>query len=129
MLLSLRRAAALALALVSSGCPGNRPDKAEAAAVSRAVRTLREADNEKKPELLAALRSAACTSEDVCAVRSACLAAYELHVQTLARLRDAVTGSADAGALDALKSDLARARDLTGTCTDAEGEMIRRYKL
>jgi hypothetical protein len=126
---SVIQAGALALGLVSSGCPGNRPDKSEAAAVSRAVRALREADNEKKPELLAALRSAPCTGADVCAVRSACLAAYELHVQTLSRMRDAVTGSADAGALDALKSDLGRARDLAGTCTDAEGEMIRRYKL
>ena len=96
--------------------------------MSRAVRALRDADNEQKRELLGALRATPCTSSDVCAVRSPCLAAYELHVEPLARLRDAV---ADAGAatLDGLKSDLGKARDLASTCTDAEGELIRRYKL
>jgi hypothetical protein len=127
--LSVIRAGALTLALLASGCPGSPAEKPEAAAVSRAVRALRDADNAKKSELLGALRATACNSEDVCAVRSACLAAYELHVDTLARLKGAVTGEADAGALDGLKHDLERARELAAACTDAEGEMIRRYKL
>jgi hypothetical protein len=126
---SVIQAGALALGILASACPGSSSDKAEAAAVSHAVRALRAADNEKKRELLAALRATACNREDVCAVRSACLAAYELHVETLARLQGAVTGTPEAGAFDALKNDLGRARDLAGTCTDAEGEMIRRYKL
>jgi hypothetical protein len=127
--LSVIRAGVLALGLLSSACPGRPAEKSEAAAVSRAVRALREADNEKKRELLGALRAATCNTEDVCAVRSTCLAAYELHVETLARLQGAVTGATDGGSLDALKSDLGRARDLASACADAEGEMIRRYRL
>jgi len=98
--------------------------------VSRAVTSLREADNEKKADLLAVLRRTACATEDVCAVRSACLAAYELHVETLARVGAVLAPDAgDTTALDAVKRDLGRAHDLASKCTDAQGELIRRYKL
>ena len=101
--------------------------------MSRAVTALREADNEKKRDLLGELRATECSAQDVCGVRSACLAAYELHVETLARVRDAAlgqaAGAANAASLEGLKRDLTRARDLGERCTDAQGEMIRRYKL
>jgi hypothetical protein len=64
-------------------------------------------------------------------VRSACLAGYELLVGTLARVED-IASRPDAGSgalLDGLKRDLGRASDLTAKCTDAQGEMVRRYKL
>ncbi|HVR19842.1 MAG TPA: hypothetical protein VMS65_09100 [Polyangiaceae bacterium] len=130
MPLATRRVGALALALFASACPSASSEKAEADAVSRAVTSLREADNEKKAELLAALRRTACATEDICAVRSACLAAYELHVETLARVGVVLAVDAgDTSALDAVKRDLGRAHELASKCTDAQGELMRRYKL
>jgi len=125
-----QRAFALGFALLASACPSESSEKSEAATVSRSVTAVREADNEKKPALLKMLRDTACSSEDICAVRSACLAAYGLHVETLERASEAVRSDAgDAASLDALKNDLARARDLASKCTDLQGELIRRYKL
>jgi len=101
--------------------------------VSRAVTALRDADNEKKRELLAVLRDASCSKPDICAVRSQCLAAYELHVEVLTRLGGVVAnvgaGAGNPGDLDAMKRDLARSRELATACTDAQGEMMRKYKL
>jgi hypothetical protein len=101
--------------------------------VSRAVNSLREADNEKKRDFLAALRETPCTAADICAVRSQCLAAYELHVDVLARTNGALGKAdvepADIGAIEQMKKDLARSRDQSVACTAAQGEMIRRYKL
>jgi hypothetical protein len=122
---------ALALGLLLVGCPDGSRDKSEAAAVSRAVTSLRDADNEKKRGHLASLRATECSAADVCAVRSTCLAGYEVLVETLERVRE-VAANADAGsgtAVDGLKRDLARAAELTTKCTDTQGEMIRRYKL
>lgn len=130
-LLRLGSGGALALGLLLAGCSGGSRDKSEAAAVSRAVNLVRDADNDDKPKLLDSLRATACSAADVCAVRSTCLAGYELMVGTLARVGD-VASRPDAGSgalLDGLKRDLARASDLTAKCTDAQGEMIRRYKL
>lgn len=99
--------------------------------MSRAVTGLRDADNAQKRELLAALRATPCETADVCAVRSACLAAYELHVDSLTHLADVAKrdAAADAAALDAVKAELERARELASKCTDLQGEMVRRYKL
>ena len=133
MLRAFTRTFALSLALLLNGCPGSSAEKSEADAVSRAVTSLRDADNEKKRELLAVLRDTPCSFEDVCAVRSACLAAYELHVTTLAQmnsvtwLADAQNGAADA--VDRMKRDLSRARELASKCTDLQGELIRRHRL
>jgi hypothetical protein len=130
-LLRLGSGGALALGLLLIGCPDGSRGKSEAEAVSRAVNLLRNADNDEKPKLLDSLRATECDKADVCAVRSACLAGYELLVGTLARVED-VASRPDAGSgplLDGLKRDLARASDLTARCTDAQGEMIRRYKL
>jgi hypothetical protein len=129
----VKSAGALALGLAMSGCPGAPAEKSEAAAVSRAVNSLREADNQKKRDFVSALRETPCTAADICAVRSECLAAYELHVDVLARMNGALgkneVDREDVGALEQMKKDLARSRDLAQKCTDAQGEMIRRYKL
>ena len=100
--------------------------------MSRAVTTLRDADNQKKRDLLAVLRDTRCSEADICAVRSKCLAAYELHVEVLTRLGTVManvgagTGNTD---VETMKRDLARSKELASACTDAQGEMIRRYKL
>jgi hypothetical protein len=123
---------AVVLALAGSGCENASEHKAEAAAVNHAVTSLREADNAKKREFLGALRETACTTPDVCAVRSACLAAYELHVSVTERVKNATVGDGehtDPAALTAMKQDLTRSLELSSKCTDAQGEMIRRYKL
>jgi hypothetical protein len=114
------------------GCPGGSTEKAEAAAVSRAITSLREADNEKKRELIGALRDTSCSEPDICSVRSRCLAAYELHVEVLTRLGTVmatVGAQGNPGDVEAMKRDLARSRELASACTDAQGEMIRKYKL
>jgi hypothetical protein len=131
LLLSPSRFGALGFLLLASGCPSASPEKSEAAVVNRGVTALRDADNAQKHEVLAVLRATPCETADICAVRSACLAAYELHVESLARLagvaaRDAAPEPAD---LDAVKSELGRARELASKCTDLQGEMVRRYKL
>ena len=122
----------LALGLLLAGCPDGSTDKSEAAAVSRAVTSLREADNEKKRELLDTLRSAPCSQPDICSVRSRCLAAYELHIDVLNRLGSVmatVGAQGKPGDVDTMKRDLERSRELASACTDAQGEMIRKYKL
>jgi hypothetical protein len=121
---------AVVLALAGGACGNASEHKAEAAAVNHAVTSLRDADNAKKRDFLGALRAITCSAPEVCAVRSACLAAYELHVSVMDRVREAKSADGgDAAALDMLKADLKRSLDLTGTCTDAQGELIRRYKL
>lgn len=135
------QSAAGGLLLLAAALAGCRKDEAqararsEAAAVSRAVDALRAADNDKKPVFLQALRDVPCTEPDVCAVRSACLAAYELHVRALARLGDA-RRLVDAGALagvaaelDAAQDELARAKTLTDDCTTQQGELVRRHRV
>ena len=121
------------LALCVGACESASEHKAEAAAVSHAVNSLRDADIQQKRDFLGELRSAPCSTPDVCAVRSACLAAYELHVGVMNRVRESVklpdAGAGDAAELEAMKRDLKRSLDLTAACTDAQGEMIRRYKL
>ena len=98
-----------------------------------AVTSLRDADNEKKPELLATLRDTPCSHADICAVRGQCLAAYELHVEVLRRLAGVMAnvgaGAGNQGDLEGMKRDLGRSKELTGECTDAQGEMMRKYKL
>jgi hypothetical protein len=100
--------------------------------VSRAVTQLRDADNEKKRELIAVLRDAPCNKPDICSVRSRCLAAYELHVEVLSRLGSVMAtlgAQGNPGDVEGMKRDLARSRELASACTDAQGEMIRKYKL
>lgn len=107
--------------------------RSEAARLSHAIDALRNADNAAKAPHLRALRETACSEPDVCAVQSACVAGYELHLSALAALSGAQATLADAGpeaaarVLDRAKSDLERARGLTERCAEAQGEMIRKY--
>jgi hypothetical protein len=127
----VRSVVAVVVGASLAACESSAPAKAEAAAVSHAVNVLRDADNEKKRDLLAALRNTSCSAADVCAVRSQCLAAYELHVDVLARLATltAKADSGNVGEVERTKADLTRSHDLGKACVDAQGEMIRRYKL
>src|SRR5262245_40509144 len=84
-------AIALGLGLVT-GCPAqDGAERAEAGRVSRAVDAVRNADNAKKANFLQALRDEPCADPEVCAVRSACIAAYELHLGSLEAVARAVT--------------------------------------
>jgi hypothetical protein len=119
-----------------AGCPkSDGPERAEAGRVSRAIDALRTADNAEKPNFLRALRAEQCVDAEVCSVRSACLAAYELHVGSLERvaqagvLVDAGDPSAAASAFTQARDDLDRARRLAEDCTRAQGELIRNKRL
>jgi hypothetical protein len=126
----------LVFAFLLAGCPkSDGPERAEAGRVSRAIDALRTADNAGKSSLLRALRAEQCTDPEVCSVRSACLAAYELHVASLERvaqagaLVDAGDAAAAASAFTQARDDLDRARRLAEDCTRAQGELIRNKRL
>jgi hypothetical protein len=101
--------------------------------LSHAIDLLRSADNAAKPPHLAGLRDTTCSEPDVCAVRSACVAGYELHLGALSAMTGAAETLADAGPeaaariLDKAKADLERAHGLTEHCAEAQGEMVRKY--
>jgi len=130
----LARAPLLAVLALLAGCVTSEADaRSEAAHLGRAIDALREADNAAKGTHLAKLRATVCSVPDVCAVRSACISGYELHVRALERLAIAMTAAADGGTesaaalLDSARSDLERARALTQRCTETQGEMVRKY--
>jgi hypothetical protein len=116
------------------GCPASDgPARSEAAQLSHAIDALRNADNAVKAPHLRGLRETACSEPDVCSVRSACVAGYELHLGALAAMAGAEATLADAGpeaaarVLDRAKADLERAHGLTERCAEAQGEMVRKY--
>jgi hypothetical protein len=125
----------VALAALVAGCRAEAAERSEAAAVSRAVDSLRNADNVAKGPHLGNLRAAPCSLTDVCAVRSTCITGYELHIRAFEALALAMAAAGDGGASDAerilekAKADLDRANGLVGQCTAAQGEMIRKYGL
>jgi hypothetical protein len=133
----LTRAALFVLpAFCVLGCPASDgPVRSEAAQLSRAIDALRSADNAAKAPHLKGLRETACSEPDVCAVRSTCVAGYELHLGALAAMAGAQAVLADAGpdaaarVLDRAKADLERAHVLTERCTEAQGELIRKYRV
>ncbi|HTQ07239.1 MAG TPA: hypothetical protein VMI54_25455 [Polyangiaceae bacterium] len=126
----------LAGALALAACAhDDGPARSEAAAVSRAVEVLRNADNAQKSAPLAALRALSCTVPEICGVQSLCVAAYEEHVRVLA-LIDAARASAASAPPDALKdalaaaeAGLARAKAQTDACASKQGELARKYKV
>jgi tetratricopeptide (TPR) repeat protein len=132
----LARATLLVPALCLLGCTASDgPARSEASQLSHAIDSLRNADNTAKPPHLQGLRDTACSVPEVCAVRSACVAGYELHLRGLSALAGAQVVLADAGAeaaarvLDQAKGDLERAHALTEQCTEAQGEMVRKYRV
>lgn len=126
--------ALLALLVVLVGCERQETDaRSEVAHLGRAIDALRNADNAAKAAHLSNLRATVCSVADVCAVRSACISGYELHLRALEQLATAMTAAADGGTqsaaalLDSARSDLERARTLTERCTNGQGEMVRKY--
>jgi hypothetical protein len=131
-----RRLALLLPALCLVGCPASDgPARSEAAQLSHAVDALRNADNAAKAPHLRSLRETACNEPDVCAVRSTCVAGYELHLGALSAMSGAQAVLSDAGpdaaarVLDQAKADLERAHGLTERCTEVQGEMVRKYRV
>ncbi len=123
---------ALALAACSRD---DGPARSEAAAVSRAVEAVRNADNTHKSALLAALRAVPCSVPDICGVQSFCVAAYEEHVRVLA-LIDAAKAAASSAPAETLKealataeAGLARAKAQTDECATRQGELARKYRV
>jgi hypothetical protein len=131
-----QQACALTLPLWLVGCPASDgKERSEAAALSRAIDTVRNTDNAQKAGALQTLRAQPCTFPDICAVRSACIAAYELHVRGVEAAAKAAgllnTDEAPKAAelLGAAESDLKRASELANGCTSAQGELQRRYRV
>jgi len=130
----LARASLLGVLALLAGCAKEAEPRSEAAHVGRAIDALRDADNAAKSAHLARLRATSCSVPDVCAVRSTCLSGYELHAKALHSLATAMVAAADGGPqsaaalLDSARSDLERARTLTQRCTEAQGEMVRKYR-
>lgn len=112
-----------------------RAARSEAAAVSRAIDSVRNAENAAKSTPLALLRGAACTVTDICAVQSYCVAAYEEHVSALGLLGEVKASVATAPAasvaakLAQAEQSLARAKTSTDECATRQGEMARRYRV
>jgi hypothetical protein len=128
--------AACGVAALLAGCPeGNGPARSEAGAVSRAVDSLREADNAHKSAPLAALRAVKCSLPDVCSVQSRCVAAYEAHVHALELIADARASIATAPAasatqmLDDATKELSRSKARANECATGQGELVRKYHL
>jgi hypothetical protein len=101
------------------------------------VELLRNAPNENKPALLAALRANDVTLEDVRTLKQHCVAGYELHVQALERTRKARAGLGDAPLnvaaealrdLERAKTELKQAEPLLQKCTEQQGIVRRHYK-
>jgi len=122
-------------ALTLAACANDGPARSEAAAVSRAVEVLRNADNAQKSGPLAALRAVPCSLPDVCGVQSFCVAAYEEHVRVLALIAgvhdNAASAPADTlkAAVAAAEAGLTRAKAQTDACASKQGELARKYKV
>lgn len=124
------------VALLLTGCPGDRGEKSEAAAIDRAIDALREAPNDKKSGALAELRALSCSQAEICGAQSACVAGYELYVSGITELERTkkLAASGDGGpelgaALSSAQATLQRAKPLTERCADAQGELARKYRL
>jgi hypothetical protein len=128
--------AALGVVAALAACSkGDGPARSEAAAVSRAIEALRNADNAKKSTLLSALRAVPCSVPDICAVQSFCAAAYDEHVKVL-ELIDAAKAAASSAPAEALRDAIAtaqaglqRAKAQTDACATQQGELARRYRV
>ena len=127
-----------ALALLGCRSQEARALEAEAARIGRAVDALRDAPNEAKSPLLAALEAEACDDPETCGLKALCSRAYSRHVEGVeksARVKallapDAGTEAARAAValLREAESALAEAAKLTEECAAKQGELRRRLK-
>lgn len=113
--------------------------EAEVAGLSQLIDSLRNAPNEGKSALLAALQSKACQSPAACELKAGCVAAYERHLSALAasdRAR-ALLGDKDGGTravieaaseLNRAEHELSEARALTDQCSSSQGELLRKVR-
>jgi hypothetical protein len=103
--------------------------------VSRAVDSLRSAENPQKAALLAALRGVPCSVPEVCATQSLCVAAYEGHVHALELIERVKTVASTAPVADvkadlaAAEASLALAKTQTDACATKQGELVRAFRV
>ena len=138
----MRASGALALGFgLLAGCRSSeaRRLEAEVAGVARAIDSLRNAPNEGKSALLAALRGKPCQASEACQLKASCVAAYERHLSALAASERARTLLADkdggtrevieaATELNRAERELAEAHAQTEQCSSNEGELLRRVR-
>ncbi|HEY8088404.1 MAG TPA: hypothetical protein VIF09_11180 [Polyangiaceae bacterium] len=94
----MRLAPLLALVLVAVGCTSGKQD---AASLATAVDRYRKASLDAKKPLVDALEAVPCSDEDVCAAKSACLAAARPTVKGMALMAEVrlALDAVDAGTL------------------------------
>ncbi len=128
---------AVVAALVTAGCGRSSQDRADLDRVARAVDAVRDAPNDRKRPLLAALGATPCSAPGVCALRDQCVEAYELHLKATDAVdavrrdlrRDAGTLEASARLLAQGEADLRSAAKETAACAHRQGELRRAFGL
>jgi hypothetical protein len=128
----------LLVALSGAGCDGEARarQRSEAGRVSSAVDRLREAPPGAKRSALDALRRERCSTEDVCALQSECVAAYQRQLratEAVRSVRDRLVAdggpTGDLGVtLATAERDLEASRPLAKRCVERQGEVVRRYR-
>lgn len=85
----LGAAAALGV-VVHLGCDADSAevDVTQAQGVIQAIRSLREAPNERKASQLEALKLRPCTGAPVCALKTRCIESYAAHVAAYAKIQE-----------------------------------------
>lgn len=123
------------------GCRSSeaRQLEAEVAGLAQAIDALRNAPNEGKTALLAALSEKVCHRPEACELKAGCVAAYEKHLGAIAaseRAR-ALLGDKDGGTreviaaaseLNRAEQELAEAHTLTEQCSSKQGELLRKVR-
>lgn len=126
----------LCVALSPLGCKSQaeREEARDVARIAHRVDELRDAPNNAKVAPLAALKAEACKQPKVCELKTICVQAYELHVESIqasSKVRQRLRESDDAQPAAALsllqlaEKNLAKARALIDRCIALEGELER----
>lgn len=131
----------VACALALAACQGeaDAKNRAEAETMVHATRALREAENPGKAAQLEVLRATTCSVEDVCALKTECVTAYELYVKGLSSVQKVkATLAGDAGLdqakesaslLDSAEKDVEKGRERAESCAKKEAAVSVHYKL
>jgi len=128
--------ALLCVSLIACRSAEARAREAEAARLAQAIDALRNAPNEGKAPLLAALERNECVHPKACELKQTCVAAYRLLESARsasARARDLLAerdggpaaAIAAAGEVNRAESELLRAGDLTERCATSQGRLLR----